>query len=97
MYCDVQGQMGLAVNCNETYDQQPQENDIQEDIDLIKPPIESEDEDDENVISLEKIKRDVIGSDDNGSETRSGILIYLCKQITVVFSFRLNTFFYNRF
>lgn len=75
VYCDVNGQMGLVINCNKTENQEANEDindDVMDELDFKKTAEESEDDDDENVISLEKIKRDVIGVGETGSESRSG-------------------------
>lgn len=81
VFCDKDGQLGLAVGCSNQESQtivteQRVEEEITSEVEPdspVKPP-ESEDEDGENVISIEKLKRDILG-DDAESELRSGIWI----------------------
>lgn len=64
MFCDIQGQISEVTNCKGTEDEDPQTatvDDILDDIANYKAPSDSEDEDNENVISLEKLKKDIMG------------------------------------
>lgn len=69
-YCDVQGQLGIALNCNQNEDIDEPEGAIEEqldgEIDLGDVGIiDDDDEDNENAVSLEKLKKEIMG---DGSE-----------------------------
>lgn len=74
MLCDVQGQISVAVNCNKTVENTP--SNVNEDADSKDVDNDynhiSEDEDDENVISLDKLKRDTLRLTEDDSDARSG-------------------------
>lgn len=82
-YCDVQGELGMVTVMKMTATRgdivqvQSSENIVDEDsldVELrreVHEMVESEDEDGENVVSLEKLKRETLGVEDNESEIRS--------------------------
>lgn len=83
-YCDVQGELGMVTvtkvisTGNDIVQVQRSEDVVVDeeslDIQLRKEEhevVESDDEDGENVVSLEKLKRETLGAQDNESELRS--------------------------
>lgn len=82
-YCDVQGELGMITVANVTNNVVVQRNAAvvqEESLDLDLPnelfheSVNNDDDDDdgENVISLEKLKRETLGLEENESEARSG-------------------------
>lgn len=72
-YCDVQGELGMVV-VNGVNNAKCSSAGVQEDsvdFNFHKDVDESEDEDNENVISLEKLKRETLGPEESESEIRS--------------------------
>lgn len=77
-YCDVQGELGMISVASEAGVVGQRDEVVQEDsldVDLPRALQESDgddDEDNENVISLEKLKRETLGAEESESEARSG-------------------------
>lgn len=82
-YCDVEGQLGVIINCVALSAENPV-NDFFEDecfeeaddkISLYKGDEDEDDEDNENAISIEKLKKDIMGdgSDDEKDEVQTCI------------------------
>ncbi|KAF2895708.1 hypothetical protein ILUMI_10488 [Ignelater luminosus] len=68
-FCDVQGQLGIALNCTNipASIETPSDNGEADNVDFSEFQFDDADEDDENVVSLEKLKADIMGKEETGS------------------------------
>lgn len=81
-FCDTQGQLGIVINCTKR-DKEINCGNIENivesnDIDFEDVQFEDNDEDNENAVSLEKLKNEIMGSDLNKEIDSSKCIVYMC-------------------
>lgn len=78
VYCDITGQIG-SLEYIPSAENSIIPDDIITDADLNMIPAEAEDEDDENIISLEKIRNETLGDFRPNSAEGEGIFCFVLK------------------